>query len=68
MRPLGALDREEAALNERSYRAEQRGSIVDAPAGRVGSEGEQPAALTERSYRSPRRIEIHEPLPWPFFP
>ena len=24
---------------------------VDAPVGRVGSEGEQPAALSERSYR-----------------
>jgi len=37
MRPLGASEREEAALNERSYRGSAGGSSVDAPAGRVGS-------------------------------
>ena len=51
MRPLGASEREEAALNERSYRAEPRRSIVDAPAGASDRRPEQPAALNERSYR-----------------
>ena len=39
MRPLGASDREEAALNERSYRgsAATKDRIVDAPVGRVGT-------------------------------